>query len=66
MHRSRNDHAILADDRLKDLPPELIALIVTGVLEKLSDSVVREIAQEAVPRIAEKLIREALEEDKKA
>lgn len=44
---------------------EVIDVIVKRVMEKLSDSVVREIAREAVPRIAEKMIREALAEDTK-
>jgi hypothetical protein len=35
------------------------------VIEKLSDRVVREIAREAVPRIAEELIREALADEHK-
>ncbi len=46
--------------------PEFVALVSQRVIEKLSDSVIREIAQDAVPRIAEKLIREALEEENKA
>lgn len=41
--------------------PELIDEIVGRVLERLSDKTVREVALDAVPRIAEKLIREALE-----
>ncbi len=45
--------------------PEFVAEVVRLVLERLSDRTVREIAQEAVPRIAEKLIREALEEKRK-
>jgi CheY-like chemotaxis protein len=45
--------------------PELIEIIVRSVLEKMSDQAVREVAGEAVPRIAEKLIREALDEEKK-
>ena len=45
--------------------PEFLSLVTQRVIEKLSDRVIREIAQTAVPRIAEKLIREALEEDKK-
>lgn len=44
--------------------PELIESIVASVLEKMSDRAVRDAAQEAVPRIAEKLIREALTDDK--
>lgn len=43
---------------------ELIELITRRVIERLSDHAIREIAQEAVPRIAEKLIREALKEEK--
>lgn len=45
--------------------PELIALVAQRVIDRLSDQVVRDIAKEAVPRIAEKLIREALEQEKK-
>lgn len=45
--------------------PELIESIVASVLEKMSERAVRDAAQEAVPRIAEKLIREALTEDKR-
>lgn len=41
--------------------PEMIDLIVQRVLEKLSDRVVREVAREEVPKVAEKLIREALD-----
>ena len=43
---------------------ELIELIAQRVIEKLSDNVIRDVAKEAVPRIAEKLIREALEDEK--
>ncbi len=46
-----------------NISPEVIETIVRTVLERLSDRAVREAAQEAVPRIAEKLIREALDED---
>jgi CheY-like chemotaxis protein len=45
--------------------PELIEAIVQAVLEKMSDRAVRDVATEAVPRIAEKLIREALVDEKK-
>lgn len=45
--------------------PEFIALVARRVVEKLSDKAIREIAQEAVPRIAEKMMREALGQDKK-
>ena len=45
--------------------PELISLIAQRVIDHLSDNVVRDIAKEAVPRIAEKLIREALEQERK-
>ncbi len=41
--------------------PELVDAIVDRLMERLSDKAVREAAQEAVPRIAEKLIREALD-----
>jgi CheY-like chemotaxis protein len=53
-------------NNLKEPSPELIELIARRVVEKLSDSAIREIAQDAVPRIAEKLIREALADEKKA
>ncbi len=45
--------------------PEVIEKIANRVIEKLSDGVIREIAQIEVPRIAEKLIREALEQESK-
>jgi CheY-like chemotaxis protein len=45
--------------------PELISLIAQRVIDHLSDNVVRDIAKEAVPRIAEKLIREALDQERK-
>jgi hypothetical protein len=44
---------------------ELINLIAQRVIERLSDTVIREVAQDAVPQIAEKLIREALEDESK-
>lgn len=44
-----------------EFPPEVIESIVQKVLERLSDSVVREVARIEVPRVAEKLIREALD-----
>lgn len=47
------------------IPDELIDQIVKRVVEKLSDSVVREIALVEVPRIAEKLMREALNQDRR-
>jgi CheY-like chemotaxis protein len=53
------------DGNYTEPSPEFIALVAQQVVEGLSDRVIREIAKEAVPRIAEKLIREALEEDKK-
>ncbi|HVF47055.1 MAG TPA: response regulator [Pyrinomonadaceae bacterium] len=55
-------------DNIGDPPepsPELVELVAQRVIEKLSDQVVREIALDAVPRVAEKLIREALSQDKK-
>ncbi|MEQ1644150.1 MAG: response regulator [Pyrinomonadaceae bacterium] len=42
------------------ITPEMLDLIAERVVARLSDSVIREVALEAVPRIAEKLIREAL------
>ena len=53
-----------AEASMQEPSAELIARIADLVIEKLSDRVVREIAREAVPRIAENLIREALEEEK--
>lgn len=50
---------------LAEPSPEFISLVVGRVIERLSDKVVREIARDAVPRIAEKLIREALNQEKK-
>lgn len=44
---------------------EMIDEIVRRVVHKLSDVVVRDIARVEVPRIAEKLIREALEQEPK-
>jgi CheY-like chemotaxis protein len=64
------DHDMVLDEAVPVLPPvvepstELIDLIVSRVMERLSDRAVREVAQEAVPRIAERLMREALEEDR--
>ena len=49
----------------KEPSDELISLIVQRVIEQMSDHVVREVAVEAVPRVAEKLIREALDPLKK-
>jgi CheY-like chemotaxis protein len=45
---------------------EFITLVVNRVVERLSGREVREVAREVVPRIAEKLIREALAEEKKS
>ncbi|MBK6724613.1 MAG: hypothetical protein IPG58_15480 [Acidobacteria bacterium] len=42
------------------ITPEMLDIIAEKVVARLSDSVIREVALEAVPRIAEKLIREAL------
>ena len=58
--------AIAENGDLEEPSPELISLIARRVVEMLSDSVIREIAQTTVPQIAEKLIREALEEENKA
>lgn len=52
-------------ERGEQISQELIENIIHRVVEKLSDSVVREIARVEVPRIAEKLIREALEQENK-
>lgn len=48
-----------------ELSEELIAKIADRVVERLSGREIRDVAREVVPRIAEKLIREALAEDKK-
>ncbi|MGE3466831.1 MAG: PleD family two-component system response regulator [Pyrinomonadaceae bacterium] len=56
--------AQLSDDRT-NMSPEFITAVAQKVLESLSDRVVREVAREAVPQIAEKLIREALDGNKK-
>ena len=57
---------IAAGAGIEEPSDEFIALVSRRVIEKLSVNVIREIAQHAVPRIAEKLIREALEDEKKA
>lgn len=49
-----------AESPMAAITPEMLDLIVEKVVSRLSDSVIREVALEAVPRIAEKLIREAL------
>ncbi|QQS33388.1 MAG: response regulator [Acidobacteriota bacterium] len=46
-----------------DVTEEMIDRIVERVLAKLSDSVVRDVALEEVPRVAERLMREALEQE---
>ena len=61
---SEMDH-VLGLTPAADPSPELVEMIASRVIERLSDWAIREIAQEAVPRIAEKLMREALEEDRK-
>lgn len=48
-----------------EVSTDTIEKIVKMVVARLSDSVVRDIARVEVPRIAEKLIREALEQEKK-
>jgi CheY-like chemotaxis protein len=53
------------DELIKDLSPELIDKIANVVIDRLSDGIVREVAREAVPRIAEKLMREALDAENK-
>lgn len=45
-----------------NVSPELIDIIVARVIERMSDTAVRDAARESVPRIAEKLIREALDQ----
>jgi hypothetical protein len=45
----------------EEFPAELIERIAQKVIERLSDNVVREVARIEVPRVAEKLIREALD-----
>ena len=49
---------------LKDLSPELIDAIARRAVEHLSDKVVREIAWEVVPELAELLIKQRLDEEK--
>ena len=49
-----------------ELSEELISQIVDRVVERLSGREIRDVAREVVPRIAEKLIREALAEEKKS
>lgn len=44
---------------------EMIEMIAQRVIDKLSDKVVREVALEAVPRITENMIREALDHETK-
>ncbi len=69
-------HDVRVADRHKDerswlviseanIAPELIESIVNRVLARMSDRAVRDAAQESVPLIAEKLIREALAEENK-
>jgi DNA-binding response OmpR family regulator len=58
------EHSTPPAETLPEPSPEMIDLIVSRVMERLSDRAVRDVAQEAVPRIAEKLMREALEEDR--
>jgi CheY-like chemotaxis protein len=48
-----------------EISEEVIDRIVDRVMEKLSDSVVREVAMREVPRIAEKLMREALDQEER-
>lgn len=50
--------------RADQLSPEMIDAIARRVVEMMSDKVVREIAWEVVPDLAELLIRQKLEEDK--
>ncbi|MFZ1702418.1 MAG: response regulator [Pyrinomonadaceae bacterium] len=55
-----DSEAPIASEKL-NMSPEFITAVAQKVLESLSDRVVREVAKEAVPQIAEKLIREALD-----
>jgi hypothetical protein len=50
--------------RADQLSPEMIDAIARRVVELMSDKVVREVAWEVVPDLAELLIRQKLEEDK--
>ncbi|HEV7889795.1 MAG TPA: response regulator [Pyrinomonadaceae bacterium] len=50
--------------RADQLSPEMIDAVARRVVEMMSDKVVREIAWEVVPDLAELLIRQKLEEDK--
>ena len=65
-----NDHADipLDNDRedvlVRETANELVEVIVRRVIDRLSEKAIRDVAQEAVPRIAEKLMREALEEER--
>jgi len=51
--------------RADQLSPEAIETIARRVVELMSDKVVREIAWEVVPELAELLIRQKLEEDRR-
>lgn len=51
--------------RSDTISSELIEMIAQRVIDKLSDKVVREVALEAVPRITENMIREALDHETK-
>lgn len=46
-----------------DVTEEVIDRIVERVLAKLTDTVVRDVAREEVPRVAERLMREALDQE---
>lgn len=50
---------------IQDLSPELVDRIAKVVVDRLSDRIIREVAQDAVPKIAEKLMREALDAESK-
>jgi len=49
-----------AEPQMPVITAKIRPLIAHKVVDRLSDSIIREVALEAVPRIAEKLIREAL------
>ncbi len=54
-----------SDEVIKNLSPDLIDRIAKVVIDRLSDRIIREVAQDSVPKIAEKLMREALDAESK-
>lgn len=64
-HTRVEEHARAEEPmRADQLSPEMIDAVARRVVEMMSDKVVREIAWEVVPDLAELLIRKKLEEDK--